>query len=54
MDSGLEQLIRAIHASPYKAVVYVTGGCAQVSFPTGFWLCAPDSQQAVPIERQGG
>lgn len=30
MDTGLEQLIRDIHASPYKAVVYVTGGCAQV------------------------
>lgn len=33
MDPDLEQLIRAIHASPYKAVVYVTGGCAQVRGP---------------------
>jgi hypothetical protein len=30
MDTGLEQLIRSIHASPYKAVIYVTGGCSQV------------------------
>jgi hypothetical protein len=30
MDADLEQLIRDIHASPYKATVYVTGGCAQV------------------------
>jgi hypothetical protein len=30
MDLQLEQLVRAIHASPFKAVIYVTGGCAQV------------------------
>jgi len=31
MDTQLEQLVRDIHASPYKAVVYVTGGAAQVN-----------------------
>lgn len=30
MDGDVEQLVRSIHASPYKAAVYVTGGAAQV------------------------
>lgn len=30
MEHDVEQLVRSIHASPYKAAVYVTGGAAQV------------------------
>lgn len=36
MDLQLEQLVRDIHASPFKAVIYVTGGCAQVVKVGGF------------------
>lgn len=31
MDPCMEQLVRSIHASPTKAVVYVTGGASLVS-----------------------
>lgn len=46
MDPGLEQLIRAIHASPYQAVVYVTGGCAQGAS----WLLAVPGASSTVLE----
>ena len=30
-DSGLEETVERIHSSPFKLVLYVTGGAAQVS-----------------------
>lgn len=30
-ESGLEETVERIHSSPFKLVLYVTGGAAQVS-----------------------
>jgi hypothetical protein len=55
MDADLEQLIRNIHASPYKATIYVTGGCAQVCCTqTGWQGNAADTVHAMHGYRHPG